>query len=89
MKSNVAGKNISNVEIANISANGIWLLAKEREYFLPFDDFPWFKDANIGAILDVKLLHSHHLHWPQLDVDIDINSLGNLENYPLISKGNR
>jgi hypothetical protein len=84
MKSSIAGKNTSPAEITNVTSLGIWLLAKEREYFLPFKDFPWFSDATVGALLDVKLLHSRHLHWPQLDIDLDLESLTNVENYPLV-----
>ncbi len=74
------------VKVTNISINGIWLLAKNREYFLPYNDFPWFKDAKVSAIFNVKLLHSHHLYWPQLDVDIELASLESIENYPLVYK---
>jgi hypothetical protein len=70
----------------NISRHGIWLLVKNKEYFLPYIDFPWFKDVKINAIFEVKLLHSHHLYWPQLDVDIELASLENLTQYPLIFK---
>ena len=84
MKSRVAGKSISRVEITNITKNGLWLLADEREYFLPFVEFPWFKDAKVEGILDVKLVHSCHLYWPQLDIDLDLSSLSNLDNYPLV-----
>jgi hypothetical protein len=86
MKSSAVGKNTSTVEVTNISQHGIWLLVKDREYFLPFGDFPWFKDAKVSAILDVKLLHSHHLFWPRLDADIELASLENIENYPLVYK---
>jgi hypothetical protein len=86
MQSNLSGKSISTVEVTNISPNGIWLLTRNREYFLPYNDFPWFKDAKVNAIFDVKLLHSHHLFWPQLDVDIELVSLEDLNNYPLVYK---
>jgi hypothetical protein len=86
MRSNVAGKNISTVEVTNISLHGIWLLVKDREFFLPYSDFPWFKDAKVSAILDVKLLNAHHLFWPQLDVDIERASIEDLTNYPLVYK---
>jgi hypothetical protein len=84
MKSNVAGKNTSIAEVTNITTHGIWLLAKEREYFLPFTEFPWFRDAKVGALHDVRLLHARHLYWPQLDIDLDLASLSNIENYPLV-----
>jgi len=83
MKSSVAGKSTSAAEVSNVTAYGIWLLACGREYFLPYAGFPWFKDATISALLDVRLLHSRHLYWPRLDVDLDVGSLEHLENYPL------
>lgn len=84
MKSSVAGKSTSMPEITNITNNGIWLIAKNREYFLPYSEFPWFKDAKVGAILDIRLLHARHLFWPKLDIDLDLDSLSNIENYPLV-----
>lgn len=77
------GKNISKVEIQGISSQGVWLWVKEKEYFLPFKDFPWFEDAKISDISNVRFLHGHHLHWPLLDVDIELESLEYPENYPL------
>jgi hypothetical protein len=81
---NAVGKNISAVEVSNISQHGIWLLVKGKEYFLPYREFPWFRTAKISQIFDVQLNHSHHLHWPALDVDLELKSLENLENYPLV-----
>ena len=48
------------------------------------EEFPWFKNAPAISIFNVKLLHIKHLHWPDLDVDLDLDSLANLESYPLI-----
>jgi hypothetical protein len=42
-------KNVQ-LEVSNISANGLWVLCHDREYFLPYDQFPWFKDAPIKHI---------------------------------------
>jgi hypothetical protein len=84
MRSRTLGKNISEVEILSIEVNGLWLFAKGKEYFLPHDDFPWFKEARVIDILDVELLHDFHLHWPALDVDLDLNSLDDLSSKPLI-----
>lgn len=39
-----ARENTSYVEVTNISNHGIWLYIKGTEYFLPFEDFPWFKE---------------------------------------------
>jgi hypothetical protein len=53
-------------------------------YFLPFEQFPWFKDAMIGEIQDVKLLHGKHLYWEKLDIDLSIDQLVNPDEYPLV-----
>ena len=84
MKSKIAGKNISRAEILNVSPNGIWLIVKDREYFLPYENFPWFKDKKISEIFNLKLLHNRHLYWPELDIDLDLESLKNTEHYPLV-----
>ena len=78
------GKNISKVEVTQISVHGIWLYVQGTEYFLSFAEFPWFKEAKIKEIQNVKLLHKQHLHWPDLDVDLELESLANLEQYPLV-----
>ena len=83
MKSERLGKNISRIEI-NTSSFGIWLLVHDAEYFLSYIDYPWFREAKISEIYDVELLFETHIHWPSLDVDLDLNSLENLEKYPLI-----
>ncbi|MDR3551173.1 MAG: DUF2442 domain-containing protein [Candidatus Babeliales bacterium] len=77
------GKNISNAEVENISKEGIWVLLTDQEFFLPFTEFPWFKKATIEQIYNLQLFHGKHLHWPSLDVDIDVESLKHLDAYPL------
>jgi hypothetical protein len=83
MKSSVAGKNILRAEVTNISAHGIWLLAKQREYFLPYDTFPGFKDAKIADIQNVKIEHEEYLFWPSLGIDLELESIEDPEKYPL------
>lgn len=86
MKSEIAGKNTLEVEVTNISVHGFWLLLGENEFFLPFNDFPWFKDARISEISDVSLLNDQHLFWEKLDIDLTLNMIQNPQDYPLISK---
>jgi hypothetical protein len=70
--------------VTSISRHGIWLFAQDREYLLPFDKFPWFRNARLGDILEVELLHGFHLHWPKLDVDLELSSLQNPDQFPLV-----
>jgi hypothetical protein len=79
-----SGVNTSEIEVSHISKHGIWLIVRDREYFLPYDKFPWFLHARIDQILNVQLLQKHHLYWPKLDVDLELNSLTHPEQYPLI-----
>ena len=83
MKSLENGKSISNPEITNIPEHGFWILLDKKEYFLPFTKYPWFKDARISSLINVELIHGHHFHWPELDVDLSIEILDNPEKYPL------
>jgi len=83
MTSSKLGESTSTVEVTNISGHGLWLLLDEKEYFLPHDKFPWFKDAKIAEILDVRLFHGVHLHWPKLDVDLEVASLEDPDGFPL------
>jgi hypothetical protein len=86
MKSKNLGKNISIVEVLNVSLYGIWILVKDKEYFLPFIHYPWFKEAKINDIYQVKFLHKDHLYWENLDIDLDLNSLEYPEKFPLVYK---
>ena len=83
MKSSTVGGSISRPEILNISASGIWLFVLDKEYFLPYTEYPWFKEAPVKAILNVRLLNQVHLHWPDLDIDLEVQSLEHPDRYPL------
>jgi hypothetical protein len=86
MTSPTLGKDTSEIEVSNIFSHGFWIFVADREFFLAYDQYPWFRNATLNAIFDVQLLHGRHLHWPQLDVDIELDSLTDPDRYPLISK---
>jgi len=86
MKSARRGNATSQVEVSGISPHGIWLFLGDRELFLPFKDFPWFRAAPVAAVLNVERPAAHHLYWPDLDVDLALESILNPERYPLISR---
>jgi hypothetical protein len=69
-----------------VSRHGFWLLIAAEELFVPFDQFPWFRDASIAQITNVSLPSPHHLYWPDLDVDLAIESIRHPEMFPLVSK---
>lgn len=73
--------------VTHISRHGLWLLLGERELFLPFSEFPWFREAPISAILNVEWPQPHHLYWPDLDIDLAVESIDHPDRYPLVSRG--
>lgn len=86
MKSGPREKGTLVVEITNISGIGFWLLIGEAELFVSFEQFPWFKQATVGQILEVELPSEHHLYWPELDVDLAVDSIRHPDQFPLVSK---
>ncbi len=86
MRSAPRGKSTSAVEVTNVSGNGFWLVLDGDELFVAFEHFPWFRDASIGQLLNVDRPAAHHLCWPDLDVDLAVESLTNPERYPLVSR---
>jgi len=86
MKSKELGINTSEIEVLNISNFGIWIFVNSKEYFLSYEQFPWFKEAKIKEIYNVVLLHESHLYWPDIDIDLHLESLEKPDKYPLIFK---
>jgi hypothetical protein len=80
------GANTSEVEVTNVSKHGLWLLLGDEEVFLSFAEFPWFKSAPIGKVLNVERPQPHHLYWPELDVDLSVESVRHPERFPLVAK---
>ena len=58
-------------EVTNISSHGLWILSNKKEYFLSYEQFPWFKDKTINDITHVESFGKGHLYWESLDVDLD------------------
>ena len=85
MKSAQPGTSTSGAEVVGITPNGIWLLLDEEEHFLPFEEFPWFQDAPVRAVLNVERPQPQHLYWPAMDVDLHVDSIRHPEKYPLVS----
>jgi hypothetical protein len=75
MNSQALGKSISEVEVTNISNNGIWLLSGDKELFV-----------TVGKILNVEEPTPGHFYWPDLDVDLDTESIEHPERFPFKSK---
>lgn len=86
MRLDVGGKITSVPEVTQIDNQGISLLILGKEFCLPYKQFPWFKDATVGQILNMELLHDRVIRWPDLDIDLAIESIEHPERFPLIAK---
>ena len=82
----VLGQPTLAVEVTNVSTHGFWLLLGAEELFVPFAEFPWFRDAPIGKLTQVELPSLHHLYWPALDIDLAVASIRDPAKFPLISR---
>ena len=76
-------------EVTHISKNGLWLLLEDEELFLSFEQFPWFRKATIDQISHVERPTANHLYWPDLDIDLSVESIRKPAEFPLISQSGR
>jgi hypothetical protein len=73
-------------EVTNISQNGLWLLIENEELMLTYEQFPWFRKATIDQVSNVERPTKDHLYWPELDIDLSIESIRKPSSFPLIAK---
>lgn len=79
------GSATSTVEVTNISPHGFWLLVRGQEFFVSFEDFPWFRNQPIAKIFNVVEPAEGHFYWPELDIDLSSEILEHPERFPLVS----
>lgn len=79
------GTVISAAEVTHVSKHGFWLLLADEELLVPFEQFPWFRRASIDQLSHVEWPTPEHLYWPELDIDLSLESIRHPEAFPLIS----
>ena len=80
------GTATSQAEVTHVSKHGFWLLLNNEELLVPFAEFPWFMQATIAQLSAVEWPGENHLYWPQLDIDLSVESIRNPQAFPLVSK---
>jgi hypothetical protein len=68
--------------ITSIEIDGFWLLTGEGEYFVSFEDYPEFRETPVKQIFNFDQAFDH-FHWPDLDIDIELEALQHPERFPL------
>lgn len=76
-------------EVTHVSRNGFWILLDDEELLLPFEQFPWFREATIDQLSHLQRPTADHLYWPDLDVDIAVESIRRPAAFPLVSRHDR
>jgi hypothetical protein len=84
MRSPPHGTVISEIEVTDISSRGIWVVAHGEKLFLSYEHFPWFKRATVETISNVEEPSPGHFHWPDLDIDLGIETMRDPERFPLM-----
>ena len=76
------------VSVSMVNAQGIMLTVQGQDYFLSYNRIPWMQDAPIRSVLNVQMSGPEAIEWPDLDIDLEIDSLRHPERYPLVIKRN-
>ena len=77
------GKHIAAPTIAELTEAGFWLVLDDRRIFVDFREFPWFRGRLREELESIERPFPDELRWPELDVDLAVDSLLHPERYPL------
>ena len=64
----------TSASVLMINAEGIMLSVQGHDYFLSYNRIPWMQDAPIRNVLNVQMSGSEAIEWPDLDVNLEIDS---------------
>ena len=65
----------TSVSVLMINAQGMMLSVLGQDYFVSYNRVPWLRDARISSALNVRMAGPNAIEWPELDVDLEIESL--------------
>ena len=76
----------TSVSVLMINAQGMMLSVQGQDYFVSYNRVPWLRDARVSSALNVRMSGTNAIVWPDLDIDLEIESLKHPERYPLVMK---
>ena len=77
---------LTSVAVLMINSQGMMLSVQGQDYFVSYNRVPWLRDARVSSALNVRMSGPRAIEWPELDVDLEIESLKHPERYPLVIK---
>ena len=80
--------NAISASVLMINNQGVMISVEGNDYFLSYNRVPWMKDATVHNILNIKMSGKNAIEWPDLDIDLEIDSLKHPERYPLVMNRN-
>jgi hypothetical protein len=83
MLSETHGRNIFTSEVTAIGRDGFWLISDDKEFFVPYENYPAFRRATVEQIYSVREIAPGQFYWEELDIDIEIEALAHPERFPL------
>ena len=82
MSSEPHGRNILGSEVTAVGRDGFWLICHDREYFVPFNNYPAFRQATVQEIFAMEEIAPGQIRWESLDADIELEALAHPERFP-------
>ncbi len=83
MSSSAPGNTTSAIEITDTDVLGIRMLRRNEVLFLSYQDFPWFENQPKRKIENVTEVSPEHFYWPEIDVDLCLDSIRHPGKFPL------
>jgi hypothetical protein len=77
------GRPIAAPKFAELTEAGFWLVLDECRILVDFREFPWFRGRSREELQNVERPFADELRWPELDVDLAVDSLLHPKRYPL------
>ena len=73
----------TSVSVFMNNAQGMMLSELGQDYYVSYNRVPWLRDARVSSALNMRMAGPNAIEWPELDVDLEIESLKHPERYPL------
>ena len=75
-------RGLEKVEVPLFTSEGFWIQVRDMDYFLSFDEYPFFRDVSLEELEYVYIDCNDHLRWDWLDIDLSIETIEGVAKHP-------